>query len=94
MPKVKVEKIIKAEKSKVFSTITDFENLPSKLPEFFKSVKVLSKEGNTIVIEESAKMAGRNITQTTEHILTAPERHEVFILGGDAKDSRISLHGE
>ena len=34
-------------------------------------------------------MAGRNITQTTKHILTAPERHEVFILDGDAKDSRI-----
>ncbi len=29
MPKVKVEKIIKAERGKVFSTITDFENLPS-----------------------------------------------------------------
>jgi len=89
MPKVKVEKIIKAERGKVFSTITDFENLPSKLPEFFKSIKVVSKEGNTIVTEESAKMAGRDITQTTKHVLTPPERHEVFILDGDAKDSHI-----
>lgn len=89
MPKVKVEKIIKAERGKVFSTITDFENLPSKLPEFFKSVKVVSKDSDTIIIEESAKMAGRDITQKTKHILTPPERHEVFILDGDAKDSHV-----
>jgi len=89
MPKVKVEKIIRAERGKVFSTITDFENLPSKLPKFFKSVKVVSKDGNTIVIEESATMAERDITQTTKHVLTPPERHEVFILDGDAKDSHI-----
>ena len=90
MPKVKVEKIIKADRNKVFNTITDFENLPRNLPEFFKSVKVLSKEGNTIVIEESARMAGRDIVQTTKHILTPPEKHEVFIMDGDAKDSHIA----
>lgn len=44
MPKVKVDKIIKAERGKVFTTITDFENLPNKLPEFFKSVKVVGKD--------------------------------------------------
>ena len=90
MPKVKVEKIIKADRNKVFNTITDFENLPRNLPEFFKSVKVLSKEGNTIVIEESARMAGRDIVQTTKHILTPPEKHEVFIMDGDAKYSLIA----
>lgn len=86
---MKVEKIIKADRSKVFSTITDFESLPNRLPEFFKSIKVVNREGSTIVIEESARMAGRDITQTTKHILTPPQKHEVFILDGDAKDSHI-----
>lgn len=89
MPKVSVEKIIKAERTKVFNTITDFENLPNILPDFFKSVKVVSKENNTIVIEESTRMAGRDITQKTKHILSPHEKHEVFILDGDAKDSHI-----
>jgi len=86
---VKVTKIIKAERSKVFNTITDFENLPNRLPEFFNSIKIISKEGNVTIIEESVKVAGRDITQTTKHILTPPEKHEVLIMTGDAKDSHI-----
>lgn len=86
---MKVTKIIKAERSKVFNTITDFENLPNRLPEFFNSIKIVSKEGNVTIIEESVKMAGRDITQTTKHILTPPEKHEVLVMTGDAKDSHI-----
>lgn len=89
MPKVRVEKIIKADIGKVFNTVTDFENLPSKLPSYFKTMKVVSREGDSIVIEESVRMAGRDITQTAKHILKPPEKHEVFILDGDAKDSHI-----
>jgi len=86
---VKVTKIIKAERSKVFNIITDFENLPNRLPEFFNSIKIVSKEGNVTIIEESIKMTGRDITQTTKHILTPPEKHEVLVMTGDAKDSHI-----
>lgn len=86
---MKVTKIIKAERSKVFNIITDFENLPNRLPEFFNSIKIISKEGNVTIIEESVKVAGRDITQTTKHILTPPEKHEVLVMTGDAKDSHI-----
>ena len=86
---MKVTKIIKAERSKVFNTITDFENLPNRLPEFFNSIKIVNKEGNVTIIEESVKVAGRDITQTTKHILTPPEKHEVLVMTGDAKDSYI-----
>jgi len=89
VPKVRVEKIIKAEKDKVFSTMTDFENLPSKLPQIFKSVKIISREGNSLVTEEFVKMAGRDITQKVKHVIQPTEKHEVFILEGDAKGSHI-----
>ncbi|MCH8860341.1 MAG: SRPBCC family protein [Thaumarchaeota archaeon] len=89
MPKVKVEKIIKAKKDKVFSTMTDFENLPSILPQIFKSVKIISREGNSIVTEEFVKMAGRDIAQKVKHVIQPTEKHEVFILEGDAKGSHI-----
>ena len=89
MPKVKVEKIIKAEKDKVFSTMTDFENLPSKLPQIFKSVKIISRKGNSLVTKEFVKMAGRDITQKVKHVIQPTEKHEVFILEGDAKGSHI-----
>jgi len=87
--KVKVEKIIKAEKDKVFFTMTDFENLPSKLPQIFKSIKIISREGNSLVTEEFVKMAGRDISQKVKHVIQPTEKHEVFILEGDAKGSHI-----
>ena len=89
MPKVRVKKTIKADRAKVFSTVTDFENLPAKLPSYFKSMKIVSREGNSVVIEESCSMGGRDIRQTAKHILTPPHKHEVFIMDGDAKDSHI-----
>ncbi len=89
MPKVRVEKIIKAEKDRVFSIITDFENLPSKLPQIFKSIKIISRDDHSITTEESVRMAGRDITQKVRHVLYPSYKHEVFILEGDAKGSHI-----
>ena len=87
--KIKAEKNIKAEKEKVFCTITDFENRPVKLPRIFKSVKIISQKGNSIITEECVKMAGRDIAQKVKHITKPTEKHKVFILEGDAKDSHI-----
>ena len=89
MTKVKVEKIIKADKDKVFFTITDFENLPSKLPQIFKSIKIISRKDNSIITEEFVRMAGRDITQKVKHVLQPTDKHQVFILEGDAKGSNI-----
>jgi len=89
VPKIKLEKIIKANREKIFNIVTDFENLPNRFPQFFKSVKIISKEGNVITTEDHAVMAGREMKQTTKHILTPPEMDEVYLLSGDAKDSHI-----
>ncbi|MDE2588605.1 MAG: hypothetical protein KGL95_02920, partial [Patescibacteria group bacterium] len=72
MPKIKVEKTIKADREKIFNMVTDFESLPSKFPQFFKSVKIISREGNTVTTEDHAVMAGREVHQTTKHVLTPP----------------------
>ena len=89
MPKVKVEKIILAERDKVFDIVTDFVNLPNHLPKIFKSVTILSKDKYSIITEEFVVMVGRKITQKVRHVVKAPSIHEVFILEGDAKDSHI-----
>ncbi|MDE1862149.1 MAG: SRPBCC family protein [Thaumarchaeota archaeon] len=89
MPKIKVEKIIKADREKVFKLVTDFESLPTNFPQFFKSIKVLSRDGNVVTTEDDAMMAGREVHQTTRHTLTPPEIDDVHLLSGDAKDTRI-----
>lgn len=89
MPKVKVERTIKANQEKIFKMVTDFENLPAKFPQFFKSVKIVSIDGNTMTTEDHSMLGGRDMHQTTRHILTPPKIDEVYILTGDAKDSHI-----
>ena len=89
MPKIKVEKIIKANREKIFQTVTDFESLPNRFPQFFKSIKIMSRDGNTITTEDHAIMAGREVHQTTRHVLTPPETDDVNLLSGDAKGSHI-----
>lgn len=89
MPKIKVERTIKADRQKIFNMVTDFENLPNSFPQFFKSIKVISREGNIVTTEDHAVMAGREVHQTARHTLTSPETDEVHLLSGDAKDSHI-----
>jgi ribosome-associated toxin RatA of RatAB toxin-antitoxin module len=89
MPKVKVERVINGECEKIFGMVTDFENLPNKFPQFFKSVKIVSKDGNSITTEDVSVMGGREMHQTVKHILSPPSIDEVYILSGDAKDSHI-----
>lgn len=89
MPKVKVEKTIRADREKIFNLVTDFENLPSRFPQFFKSIKILSRDGDIVTTEDYAMMAGREVHQTTRHVLTPPETDDVSLLSGDAKDSHI-----
>ena len=89
MPKVKVERTMKANPEKIFSMVTDFENLSDKFPQFFKSVKVVSREGNTITTEDHSVLGGREMHQITKHILTPHQIDEVYILSGDAKGSHI-----
>lgn len=60
-PKVKVVKITSIDRNKVFSTVTDIESFPQKLAQYFNSVKVLIKEGDSIITKESVKVAGRDI---------------------------------
>ena len=69
--------------------MTDFENLPSKLPQIFKSIKIISQKENSLITEEFVRMASRDITQKAKHVIQNPNRHEVFILEGDAKGSHI-----
>ena len=59
------------------------------MPQFFKSIKIISKENNSIITDELAILAGRDINQKTKHTLTFPVKHGVFILEGDGKNSHI-----
>ena len=47
MPKFSFTKIVNVDRDKIFNVITDFENLAKIFPKYFKSLKIISKSGNT-----------------------------------------------
>ena len=89
MTKINFEKVIKAERNKVFDITANYEQFQKTLPEYFPSVNIRSTRGNTAVIEQHIRIAGRELVMMTKHVTQYPKVHEVFVIGGDAKGSHI-----
>lgn len=89
MVKILFEKIVKADRKKVFGVAANYESYQKTLPEYFLFIHVRSIRGNVAVVEEHLKLAGRELVMMTKHIVQFPETHEVFVIGGDAKGSLL-----
>ncbi|GIU71494.1 MAG: hypothetical protein KatS3mg003_0973 [Candidatus Nitrosocaldaceae archaeon] len=91
MPKVKVEKILNVDRDLLYNKVTDLENLPKLLPNYFESVKIVDvdKANNVIITEEEFQISNRKIKQKTKHVMNPPEKHESFVIEGDAKGSHV-----
>ena len=89
MPKFQFEKIVKAERSKVFEIAANFGDFQKTLPKYFPSIRIRSRRGDTAVVEQRIKLAGIELVMMTKHITRYPELHEVFVIGGDGKGSHI-----
>ncbi|MFA6082175.1 MAG: SRPBCC family protein [Patescibacteria group bacterium] len=50
--------IIKAPRESIYKIVTDFENLPKNFPQVAHSVKIVSKDGNNLLIHAEAKSFG------------------------------------
>ena len=89
MPKFHFEKLVKAERNKVFEIVANFENFQKRMPKYFPSIRIKSSRGDTTIAEEHVRLAGLELVMMTKHITRYPELHEVFVIGGDAKGSHI-----
>jgi coenzyme Q-binding protein COQ10 len=92
LPKIHFEKIIKAERNRVFDIATNYEEFQKKIPQYFTSMRIRSTRDNVTVIEEHLKLAGKELVMMTKHVTKYPETHEIFVIGGDAKGSHILEH--
>ncbi|MEK6866182.1 MAG: polyketide cyclase [Thermoproteota archaeon] len=89
MPKIIFEKIIKADRKKVFELTTNYENFQKILPQYYPSVRIISVRGNVSVVEEHLRIGGRELVMMVKHVIDEPTLHEIFIIGGDAKGTHI-----
>ena len=89
MPKINFEKIVKADRNKVFGIATNFKEFQKILPEYFPSIRVRSIRDNVAVVEEHIRISGKELVLMTKHVIQYPELHEIFVIGGDMKGSHI-----
>jgi coenzyme Q-binding protein COQ10 len=89
MPKITFEKIVKADRNRVFDIAANYEEFEKTLPQYFPSIRVRSCRDNVAVVEEHLCVAGKELVMMTKHVTAYPEIHEVFVIGGDAKGSHI-----
>ncbi|MCS6768094.1 MAG: hypothetical protein RMJ59_06025 [Candidatus Nitrosocaldus sp.] len=82
--------LIRASRSDVFSTVTDYENLVELFPSYFKGISIRSSSDNVTVTEEEVMLDNLSIKQISRHITYPPAVHEVEILSGYLEGSRIT----
>ena len=88
--RIHIEKMINAERHRVFDIVANFENFQNVMPQYFPSVRVRSVRENTAIVEEHIRLGGRELVMMTKHVTRYPELHEIFVVGGDAKGTHIT----
>ena len=94
MAKVIFEKIINADRKKVFDITTNYENFQKILPQYYPSTRIISVRGNHSLVEEHLRIGGQELVIMAKHVTDEPVLHELFIVGGDAKGTHITTRYE
>ncbi len=90
--KYDVVKQTKAPMSKAIDYYSHPENLPKVHPDFVKEVKIISREGNVIKLEQQMEMMGRRLKAVNTMVWdSGNNRFEVNTLEGDGKGSKITI---
>ena len=69
----------------VFKISTDVNNFHSIMPNYFKSLDIISEDKSGIVVSEKINFLGQSVNVKTKHRVLPPNMHKVFILTGPLK---------
>jgi ribosome-associated toxin RatA of RatAB toxin-antitoxin module len=89
LPKFSLEKIVKNNRNEVFEIFSNFENYQRIIPQHYPSVRIRSMRGDVSVVEEHLILGDLELLIMAKHVSQKPILHEVIVIGGDAKGSRI-----
>ena len=89
MPKFSLEKTVRAKRETVYEILSNYENYQKLIPQHFPSVRVRSVRENISVVEEHMNFGDKELVIMAKHVTEKPVLHEVFVIGGDIKGSRI-----
>jgi ribosome-associated toxin RatA of RatAB toxin-antitoxin module len=91
MVRVETSKTVHASQDKIFSLITDFEKLPSRFPNRYRSLKVIERSENSVTVEEDVTVAGREIHQITRHTFEPKRFLGSEVIDGDTKGTIVGI---
>ncbi len=80
--------LIKADINRVFSVATDMEKYPEFIPSY-KEVKVVSREGNKMIVERSGQVGKKTVKWKSCVTLTPPKSIHAEQLEGPIKGMQI-----
>lgn len=89
MPKFSLEKIVNSNRENVFEIFSNFENYQRIIPQHYPSVRVRSMRGDVSVVEEHLILGAMELLIMAKHVSQKPILHEMTVIGGDAKGSKI-----
>jgi len=89
LPKFSLEKTVHAKREAVYEILSNYENYQKLIPQHFPSVRVRSVRENISVVEEHMNLGDKELVIMAKHVTEEPVLHEIFVIGGDAKGSRI-----
>lgn len=91
MVRVDVSRTISAPQDRVFALISNFEKLPARFPNRYRSVRIVEKSGNTVTVEEDVTVAGREAHQHTRHTVEPNSLLKSEVLDGDARGTVVEV---
>jgi ribosome-associated toxin RatA of RatAB toxin-antitoxin module len=89
LPQFSLEKIVNAKRESVFEIFSNFENYQRIIPQHYPSVRVRSMRGDVSVVEEHLILGEMELLIMAKHVSQKPILHEIIVIGGDAKGSKI-----
>ena len=91
MVTVSLTETVKASVEKVFVFISDFEKAP-QYSGYWKSVKVVKREGDSVTYETVAEAEGRHMSSLTRITPRANQGLDTETVDGDGKGTRMSFN--
>lgn len=89
MPQFSFEKTSTASRNTAYRIFSDYENYQKTFPDIFPSVRIRSVRNNVAVVEEHLNLGDDELVIMAKHVTDEPVLHDVFVIGGDAKGTRI-----
>ena len=90
MLKISFEKEINADIEKSFDIVTNFENFQELFPEFYPSILIKSVRDESSLVAEHLKLHDTEFIIMAKHFFSRPNTHEMRVVGGDMKGSKIT----